>query len=367
MSVSYFSSLPVVRKDEIFGLLGEFQSDTHPDRVNLGAGIYCLDDGKPRPLEVVELVERSLHKQQDSGRHDYLPIEGDQRFLTAARDLILPTAPQFSAALSQSTESRVVSVQTISGTGANHLGARLLAEHSRPRHVWVSDPTWANHLTIWESVGIPQRTYPYYNSCSNSIDFASMIDTLEREAQPRDVIVLQACAHNPTGLDPSREQWRAVAELCQRKDLFPFFDSAYQGFATGDPVRDAWVVRYFYQLQPPLEMCVAQSFSKNFGLYGQRTGALHVVANKTGRDNLLANLAHLIRTEYSVPPRYGSTIVRTILESEILSKTWLQDLQAISGRIRSMRLALYDELCRIETPGSWRHIIEQVSHYYDTI
>jgi aspartate aminotransferase, cytoplasmic len=343
--------------------MAAFRADTHPQRVSLGAGVYCADDGKSQPLEVVELVEKTLHKQLDVCRHDYLPIEGDQQFLASARKLIFAATTGWPADLHPPLDPRVVSVQTISGTGANHLGARFLAETLKPRHVWLSNPTWANHHTIWESVGVPQRSYPYYNASTNTMDFTAMMDVLENEAKPRDVIVLHACAHNPTGLDPTHEQWEAIAELCQRKNLFPFFDSAYQGFATGDLDNDSWAVRHFYNLQPCREMMVAQSFSKNFGLYGQRAGALHVVVNSLTdeeRDMIVANLSHLIRTEYSVPPRYGSTIVKTVLSSEILFKHWLEGLRIMSGRIRAMRVALYDELCRIGTPGDWEHIIDQV-------
>lgn len=256
-------------------------------------------------------------------------------------------------------------MQTLSGSGANHIGARLLAQSIRPRRVWLSDPTWDNHFTIWESVGVPQRTYPYFNAATGTFDFAAMMEVLERDSQPRDVLVLHACAHNPTGSDPSREQWMAIADLCRRKELFPFFDSAYQGFASGDPAQDAWAIRHFYRQQPPREMCVAQSFSKNFGLYGQRVGAFHLVVNnlsKPGRDAILGNLSQMIRSEYSVSPRYGAEIVKTVLQDEALSKAWVEDLQTMSGRIRSMRIALYDELCRLDTPGKWQRIIEQVSH-----
>jgi aspartate aminotransferase len=369
-STSFFSSLPTVEPDEVFALLGAFFTDTHPDRVNLGAGIYCSDEGKPWPLGVVSRVEKSMHEQQDIRRHDYLPIEGDQRFLRVARDLVF--APSTTIGISSphlpspSSESRVVSVQTLSGTGANHIGARFVAETIRPRCVWLSNPTWPNHHDIWNAVGIDQRTYPYYDAARNALDFTTMITVLERESQPRDVLVLHACAHNPTGVDPTQEQWMAIADLCQRKELFPFFDNAYQGFASGDPARDAWAIRYFCQLQPPLEICVAQSFSKNFGLYGQRVGALHLVVNdssKLAKARVRGKLLQLIRSEYSVSPRYGSDIVREILESESLLRDWLADLRSIISRIKSMRRALYEELCHLRTPGSWRHIIEQVSSY----
>lgn len=360
MATSYFSSLPEVEKDEVFGLMAAYNSDPHPDRVNLGAGVYCSDEGRSWPLQVVVRVEKTIHERQDIGRHDYLAIEGDPRFLNVARKLIFSST---SSEQQQLMESRIVSVQTISGTGANHIGARFLAQNLRPGRVWLSHPTWANHHAIWESVGVPRSEYPYYNTSSSSLDFDAMIAVLEREAQRRDVLVLHACAHNPTGLDPSQQQWTAIAELCQRKQIFPFFDNAYQGFVSGNPTKDASAINYFSQLQPPLEMCVAQSFSKNFGLYGQRAGAFHLIMNDTSedaRDKVLSNLSQMIRSEYSVAPRYGSTIIRNILESEALTQEWLADLQIISGRIQSMRHALYYELCRLGTPRSWQHIIDQV-------
>ncbi|CAG9954425.1 unnamed protein product [Clonostachys rosea f. rosea IK726] len=363
--VGIFSSLPEVEKDEVFDLLGQFRVDVHPQRVNLGAGVYFSDEGKSWPLEVVGKVEKALHEQQAITRHDYIPIEGDDQFLNAARDLLLSsTFPNPSGR--QTSDPRVVSVQTVSGTGANHVAARFLANHVRPRCVWVSDPTWANHHVIWESTGITPRTYPYYNNEDCTLNFTAMIDVLEKESQPGDAILLHACAHNPTGLDPTQEQWVAIAELCSRKQLFPVLDNAYQGFASGDPVQDSWAIRHFYNHQPPMEMCVAQSFSKSFGLYGQRAGAFHLIINDTSestRGKALGNLAQLIRSEYSVAPRYGSTIVKTILESESLSREWLAELQLMSSRIRSMRQALYDELTRLGTPGSWKHITEQIGMF----
>ena len=371
-SPSYFSSLPKVEKDEVFGLMAAYHADSHQDRVNLGAGVYSSDEGRPWPLRVVERLEKSMPQQDDINRHDYLPIEGDPRFLTAARNLVFSTypssaqePPQLHQQQQDYDESRIVSVQAISGTGANHIGARFLAENLRPGRVWLPEPTWANHHAIWESVGVERGLYPHYSAARSCLNFDAMMAVLKRDARPQDVIVLHACAHNPTGCDPSREQWKAIADLCQRRQIFPFFDNAYQGFASGSPTDDAWAINYFRQLQhPPMEMCVAQSFSKNFGLYGQRVGAFHLVTNDTSdgvRENVLNCLSHMIRSEYSVAPRYGSTIVRNILESKGLTQAWQADLDVISARIKAMRHALYDELIRLGTPGSsWRHVIDQV-------
>ncbi|KAK0108436.1 hypothetical protein ONS95_003240 [Cadophora gregata] len=266
MAISRFSSLPRAVTDEVFDLLAAFHADTHSERVNLAAGIYCNEDGLSWPLDVVRQVEKKLHDEADHTRHDYLPIAGDQQFLQASQDLIFFPSKKAGTQAPGVDDLRIASVQTISGTGANHIGARFLVDHLQPQNVWLSDPTWANHHTIWEYVGLNPRVYPYYKYLDFSLDFAGMMQTLEAHAQPQDVLVLHACAHNPTGLDPSKEQWMAIAGLCQRKQLFPFFDAAYIGFATGDPVQDTWAIRYFYEQQPRLEMIVAQSFSKSFGI-----------------------------------------------------------------------------------------------------
>jgi aspartate aminotransferase len=364
MAASYFSSLPKFVPDEVFNLLAAFREDKHPDRVNLGAGVYATEEGQSWPLSVVNKVERHLQDEDNPSRHDYLPIAGDQSFLKLARDLAFSFDINQCPEKHQLNELRIASVQTVAGTGANHICARFLANELRPQHVWLSNPTWANHHMIWETVGISEKQYPYYNATNCTFDFAGMMQMLEEQAKPRDILVLHACAHNPTGLDPTKEQWVAIAALCQRKQLFPFFDMAYQGFASGDPVQDAWAIRYFFELQPRLEMAVAQSFSKNFGLYGQRTGALHLVLGDSSveiKEDAVSNLCHLLRSEVSMAPKYGSTIVKTILESKDLKENWMADLQVMSTRIRSMRMALYDELIRLGTPGSWRHIVDQVS------
>lgn len=179
-------------------------------------------------------------------------------------------------------------------------------------------------------------------------------------------MILHACAHNPTGADPSKEQWRKLAVLCQQKGLVPFFDLAYQGFASGSLDEDAWAIRHFMNCKPELEFCVAQSFSKNFGLYGQRTGALHVVTSSSSGtlpQVVLANLSHLVRGEYSMAPRGGSEIVRTVLSDEGLRQQWYEDLKHMSGRIKQMRQALYDELIRLGTPGTWNHVLEQIGMF----
>lgn len=360
---SSFSNLPDAPVDEIFALNHAYATDGHAHKVNLGIGVYRTEEGQPWPLSSVQQVEEEMYRQNNPARHEYLPIEGDTTFLDLARDLMFGFNSASSDLVSeQHAQQRIASVQTISGTGANHIGAAFLAQHFKPRHVWVSTPSWANHETIWELQGIERKGYHYFDAATCSFDFNGALTTLENEAVEGDVILLHACAHNPTGVDPTKEQWKQIAALCQRKRLFPFFDSAYQGFASGSADEDAWAVRYFFNLSPPLEMCVAQSFSKNFGLYGQRAGAFHLVtngANAAEASLVRKNLCHIIRGEYSMGPRYGSSIVKRILGDNTLRAQWEGDLTIMSSRIKRMRQALYNELVRLKTPGSWEHIINQ--------
>lgn len=262
---------------------------------------------------------------------------------------------------------RIASIQTISGTGACHMGFKFLADTLEPKRVWLSDPSWPNHHLIWDIAGpqVEQHLYPYYDTKNRSLDFDGMINTLDRVAERGDLILLHACAHNPTGMDPSPEQWAQIASLCERKGLFPFFDTAYQGFATGDMRQDVAAIHLF--ARRGLELVVAQSLSKNFGLYGQRVGALHVLLSP-GVDAQVqkatqAQLVRLVRGEYSTAPVHGARIVSTILSDEGLCEEWLEQLRGMSERVRGNRRALYEELTRLGTPGTWEHIVNQTGMF----
>lgn len=297
--------------------------------------------------------------------HEYLPIHGHEPFLNSARALILGT---FDA-----SKSNVTSIQTISGTGANHVGAAFLAENLKPYQVFISDPTWGNHHLIWQVAApdVRRRLYPYYHP-SGSFDFENMKSTLESEAKEGDVVILHACAHNPTGVDPTREQWQQLAHLFRRKKLFAFFDSAYQGFATGDVDADAWAIRHFQKVlfdegplsTQPQGMCVAQSFAKNFGLYGERVGAFHLVLPSASPPaGSRGQLLRLIRAEISNAPLFGCRIVHTILSDPNLREMWLQDLQTMSGRIKRMRSVLRQEIEKHPETGDWSHLESQIGMF----
>ncbi|EFE39011.1 aspartate aminotransferase, putative [Trichophyton verrucosum HKI 0517] len=366
---SLFCKLDTAPADEVFALMGDFAADTHPDKVSLGAGVYRDNEAKSWRLPAVKKAEQLL-LDDPTLDHEYLPIPGYAPFYNMARDLIFGTGE------SSIPKERIASLQTISGTGANHIGARFLADHlpklsdpNAKRTIWISDPTWANHHLIWNLVSsgtsgspIQVKTYPYYHEPTRSLNFEGMMKELEAHAVAGDVVLLHACAHNPTGIDPTRAQWLRIADLCESRSLFPFFDSAYQGFASGDLDNDAWPIREF--AKRGMELCVAQSFSKNLGLYGQRTGAFHLVCrNAEATVCARSQVVELQRGEISTPPSYGPRLAAKILSDPALVEMWKEDLITMSSRIKSMRRALYDELQRLQTPGTWEHIINQIGMF----
>ncbi len=259
-------------------------------------------------------------------------------------------------------------MQTISGTGAVHLGAALIAKfYPRPQdqNIYLSTPTWPNHPQIFSNVKLPTSSYPYFHPPTRGLDFDGLCKSLEA-APEGSVFLLHACAHNPTGVDPTREQWTSIADIMKRKRHFPFFDTAYQGFASGDLNNDAWSIRYF--VSQGFEMCVAQSFSKNMGLYGERAGCFHFISppvpnSQENIKKISSQLAIVQRSEISNPPAYGSKIADIILNDEKLFKEWEDNLKVMSGRIISMREALHSKLVELGTPGDWTHILKQIGMF----
>ncbi|KAF7520822.1 hypothetical protein PCG10_008748 [Penicillium crustosum] len=350
-----YLDLQIAPADIAFGLMADFEADPHPKKVSLIAGAYRNENGKPWVLPSVKEAKQRLSKTT----HEYLGIAGSPTFTNLARDLIFgPIASRL--------QDNAVSIQTVSGTGANHLAATFLARHLHPNRVFIPSPTWVNHKSIWEMAGVPVVEYPYYSSDTREVDITGMLDTLDH-AERNDVIILQACAHNPTGVDLSKTQWIEVSDLVQRKKLFTVFDSAYQGFATGDVDGDAWAVRHFVENVLASEthpgLCVAQSFSKNFGLYGERVGALHlVVPQHLSAKGALSELMLISRAEYSNPPRFGASIVETVLGDQGLRAQWKVDLNTMSSRIQRMRGLLRQRLEK-ETQGDWSHVEKQIGMF----
>lgn len=249
-----------------------------------------------------------------------------------------------------------------------HLGALFLARFhpSRPApHVYLSSPTWANHNQIFTNAGLPVSNYPYFSAKTKGLDLDGMLAAL-RAARPGSIVVLHACAHNPTGVDPTQEQWKQIAAVMRERHHFPFFDCAYQGFASGDLARDAWAIRYF--VEQGFELCVAQSFSKNLGLYGERAGVFHFVTSPCAdatlsNQHIASQLSILQRSEISNPPAYGARIASIILNDPKLFAEWEDNLRTMSGRIIEMRKGLRQRLEAKGTPGSWEHVTNQIGMF----
>lgn len=229
----------------------------------------------------------------------------------------------------------------------------------------MSAPTWANHNQIFGNVQLPVKNYPYFHKGTKGLDFDGMMGTLKSAAEGS-IILLHACAHNPTGVDPTKEQWKQIAEVMKARKLFPFFDTAYQGFASGSLEQDGWAINYF--VEQGFELLIAQSYAKNFGLYGERAGCFHFItapgpsaADTTARVG--SQLAILQRSEISNPPAYGARIASLVLNDDKLFAQWEEDLRTMSGRIIEMRKALRSKLEAAGTPGTWNHITDQIGMF----
>lgn len=331
--MSVFRSTHGLEEDDpILSLNVAFRKDERGNKVNLGIGAYKCDQGKPYVLPCVrkaetQLIERKLDKE-------YLPIEGIADYLDEVRWLVLGKSAE------AVTSGRVAAVQTIGATSALRIGGEYLALQG-PRVIYVSDPTWSNHHTLFGRAGLTVKTYPYFNKAQGTLNFPEMCRAIE-QMTPDSAILLHGCCHNPTGVDPTPEQWKELCTLIKSKKLFPFFDLAYQGFAAGLE-EDAWPLRHF--AMEGLEFFAASSYSKNFGLYGERVGALLAVcSDRELALKLERQLKSLIRGSYSTPPSHGARIVAEVLRSEELKREWQDELKMMRQRIQQMRRSLVEGL-----------------------
>lgn len=355
--------VPQAPEDPLFGLMAAYRKDSDKNKVDLGIGAYRDDNAKPWVLPVVKQADELLRKDPDLN-HEYLPIAGLAEFTSASQKLILGAS---SPAIS---DKRVISLQTVSGTGAVHLGALFLTKFYNPpsadaKAIYVSSPTWANHNQIFSNVKLPLKTYPYFSKDTKGLDFDGMISTIQ-SAPEGSIILLHACAHNPTGVDPTQDQWTKIAQVMKQRKHFPFFDCAYQGFASGSLSQDGWAINHF--VEHGFELMIAQSYAKNFGLYGERAGCFHFVAapSPSAADEVSrvgSQLAILQRSEISNPPAYGARIASMVLNDETLFVQWEEDLRTMSGRIIEMRKALRSKLEEMGTPGKWNHITDQIGMF----
>lgn len=353
--MSRYSQIQAAPPIAIFALSRAYQQDAHPKKVDLGIGAYRDNTARPWVLPVVRKAQIAV-ANDESLNFEYLNQLGLPDFTKAATELLLGSD---SVILK---ENRVVSCQSLSGTGALSLAAALLMKVMNYKTVYYSKPTWGNHLDIFKYAGCDDiRPYRYWDAENRKIDFNGMTEDLR--AAPKDsVIIFHACAHNPTGIDPTEEQWKILADICEENSLFPLFDCAYQGFASGSVDNDIKSFRYF--VSRGFETLCCQSFAKNFGLYNQRVGNLAIIVNDAGRvEPIKSQLALLVRKYYSNPPAAGARIVAKVLNDPILLGEWKQAIQEMSTRIMSMRKALRQHLEDLKTPGTWNHITDQIGMF----
>lgn len=342
-----FDSLPLAPPDAILGLADAFKNDPNPRKINLSVGVYKDEQGNTPILACVKEAERRLLASEKT--KGYLSIEGHPDYDARVQELL------FGAGHEVATSRRAVTAQTPGGTGSLRVAADFLKKHFPAAKVWLSKPTWANHAAIFSAAGQQVETYAYIDGTGRGLDFAAMLASL-KQIPAGDIILLHACCQNPTGIDPTPTQWKEIAGLAHERSLLPLVDFAYQGFGDG-LVEDALTVREL--AQPGRELLVCSSFSKNFGLYGERVGALTLVAaSPEAAQRALSQVRISIRTNYSNPPTHGAAIVATVLGDAELRKQWEQELAAMRDRIQQMR-RLFVETMRRKAPGRDFSFIEQ--------
>jgi aspartate/tyrosine/aromatic aminotransferase len=343
-----WKSVTAAPADPILGLTEAFNTDANPNKVNLGAGVYKDDQGITPVLDCVKEAERILLGTEQS--KSYLPITGDRVYTASVQRLI------FGENSEVISSSRAATAQAPGGTGALRIGAELSRTFKPEAAVWVSSPTWANHRGIFAAAGFEVKSYPYYDSATKGLNFDQMIQALQ-QVPAGDVVLLHGCCHNPSGVDLNHEQWAEVAALAADRGWLGFIDFAYQGFGTSVEA-DRRSVEEF--AASGCDFFVASSFSKNFGLYNERTGALTVVSPSAAETAVaLSHLKATVRVCYSNPPAHGGLIVKTILSEPSLEQSWRSELAQMCKRIVDMRTGLVDGLARRGVDQDFSYIKQQ--------
>ena len=346
--MSLFSAVEMAPRDPILGLNEAFNADTRTTKVNLGVGVYYNEEGRIPLLRAVAEAEKA--RIEAHAPRGYLPIEGIAAYDSAVQKLLLGADSELIAA------GRVITTQAVGGTGALKTGADFLKRLLPNTVVAISDPSWENHRALFESAGFPVQNYRYYDAASHGINRAGMLEDL-KNLPARSVVVLHACCHNPTGVDLSLDDWKAVLDVLREREHVPFLDIAYQGFGDGIE-QDAFAVRLFAASGIPF--FVSSSFSKSFSLYGERVGALSIVTGsqeEAGR--VLSQAKRVIRTNYSNPPTHGATVVASVLNSPELRALWEEELAGMRERIRGMRMAMVEQLAALNCKRDFGFVAQQ--------
>ena len=331
--MNLFSSVQLAPKDPIFGLTEAYTADQRAGKVNLGVGVYYTDEGKVPLLRAVLEAEKEVVAKQSP--RAYVPIEGPNPYNSAVQNLL------FGADSPLIKEGRVVTAECLGGTGALRVGGDFVKRLDTNAPAAISAPSWENHRGIFESAGYQVLEYTYFDPKTRGVDFEGMVKSLE-SFPAKTLVILHACCHNPTGADLTPDQWKKIISICQTRQLIPFLDIAYQGFATGIE-EDGAAVQLF--ADSGMSFFVSSSFSKSFSLYGERVGALSIVTqSKEESARVLSQLKRVIRTNYSNPPTHGAAIVAMVLNSPKLRQMWEDELAEMRERIKAMRYGLNKKL-----------------------
>lgn len=346
--MSLFFAVEMAPRDPILGLNEAFNADTRSTKVNLGVGVYTNEEGRIPLLRAVAEAENALTATH--APRGYLPIEGIAAYDQAVQTLLFGKDSQLIS------DGRVITTQALGGTGALKIGADFLKRLLPDATVAISDPSWENHRALFESAGFPVRNYRYYDAFSNGVNRGGLLEDL-KNLPTRSIVVLHACCHNPTGVDLTLDDWKAVLEILREREHVPFLDIAYQGFGDGIE-QDAAAVRLF--AQSDLTFFVSSSFSKSFSLYGERVGALSIVTgSKDETSRVLSQVKRVIRTNYSNPPTHGASVVAAVLNNPELRAMWEAELGEMRERIRNMRLAMVEQLAALGAKRDFGFVAEQ--------
>lgn len=350
--MSQFHDVPLAPADPILGLTEQFNADANPKKTNLGVGVYLDETGKLPLLDCVREAEARL--ASDPKAHGYLAIDGVAAYDAAVKALV------FGADSEAVTSGRVVTVQTLGGTGALKVGADLLQSLTPDAAVLISNPSWENHRALFTKAGFEVGQYRYYDASLGGIDIEGLLEDL-RAAVSGSIVVLHACCHNPTGYDLTLDQWRRVVDVVAERGLVPFLDMAYQGFNAGLE-QDGRAIGLF--VEAGLNPLVSTSFSKSFGLYGERVGALSLVCDDADEaKRVLSQVKIMIRTNYSSPPGHGATVVATVLGTPELRAGWEAELAGMRDRIKEMRHALVAGLAAAGVERDMSYITDQIGMF----
>ena len=343
-----FENITAAPADPILGLTDLFRADDRPQKINLGIGVYKDETGKTPVLTSVKKAEQFLLENEIT--KNYLGIDGLPEFARCTQELLFGLQSPIVA------DKRARTAQTPGGTGGLRIAAEFIARQTPAKRVWVSNPSWPNHKNVFAAAGLEVQDYQYYDAANHALDFDGLLSSLA-DAQAGDVVLFHGCCHNPTGIDPTAEQWAVLAELSVQKGWLPLFDFAYQGFANGLD-EDAQGLRIFAASHR--ELLVSSSYSKNFGLYNERVGACTLVAaDAATADKAFSQVKSIIRANYSNPPAHGATVVATILSNDALRTLWEQELTAMRERIQRMRQLFVNTLQEKGATQDFSFIIRQ--------